>query len=49
MAEYGMPFDLIQISEGKFKSLVDELGDEMRSSFLEIAKKRRDGNNIVPS
>ena len=40
VAELAMPYELLQNADGKFRSLVDELGDDMRNSFVQASKKR---------
>ncbi len=47
VAEYGSLQELLEIESGQFRSLVDELGPEVKAQFLETAKKRYDLKNIL--
>lgn len=49
VAEFAMPYELLQHEEGHFRSLVNELGDEMKESFIEISKKRYEENKHLYS
>lgn len=40
VAEAGLPYELLQKQEGYFSGLVNELGADMKASFLSLAKKR---------
>ena len=47
VAEYGPLHELLAMEKGQFRSLVDELGPEVKEQFLETAKKRYDLNGII--
>lgn len=47
VAEFAMPYELLQLEDGRFRGLVNELGDEMKDSFVGLAKKRFDENKDV--
>jgi ABC-type glutathione transport system ATPase component len=40
VAESGSPHDLLQLQNGYFHGLVDELGPEAKASFVSIAARR---------
>lgn len=42
VAEFAMPHELLNVENGRFRSLVDELGAEMKESFVSVARKRYD-------
>jgi ATP-binding cassette, subfamily C (CFTR/MRP), member 1 len=46
VAEYGPLHELLALPSGQFKSLVDELGPEVKAQFLETARNRYDLNDL---
>jgi hypothetical protein len=40
IAEQGAPLDLLQQEDGLFRHLVDELGEERKENFMQIARAR---------
>jgi hypothetical protein len=47
VAEYGPLHELLAMKNGQFRSLVDELGPEVKAQFLETARNRYDLNDLL--